>query len=264
MIKLIASDLDGTLLQNGAQELDPSLFDQIRALRESGILFAAASGRQYPNLRRLFGPVQDDISYIAENGSLCIHKGRVLSRGTIPRELGCRIIDAIHHTGGCECIISGETVCYSDSRSERFRDHMVNVVKNDMKFVDSIDEIKEPFLKIAVCNFDGTKDCLRHFQKLFSHEIKVVTSGNIWVDFIAPNTNKGTALRVLLDHLGISPEECIAFGDQYNDVEMLQLAGTSYAMSGAAPGISYYADHVTDYVPDVLQEILSRTGIQQL
>ena len=76
MIKLIASDLDGTLLQNGAQELNPKVFDQIRALAENGIRFVAASGRQYPNLRRLFAPVQDDISYIAENGSLCIHDGR--------------------------------------------------------------------------------------------------------------------------------------------------------------------------------------------
>ena len=103
MIKLIASDLDGTLLQNGAQELDPVVFDQIRALAENGIRFVAASGRQYPNLRRLFAPVQDDISYIAENGSLCIHEGKTLSRGLIPRELGNRIVDAIHHCSGCEC-----------------------------------------------------------------------------------------------------------------------------------------------------------------
>lgn len=72
MVKLIASDLDGTLLQNGARDVNPIVFDQIRTLKEHGIMFAAASGRQYLNLRRLFTPVQDDIAYIAENGSLCI------------------------------------------------------------------------------------------------------------------------------------------------------------------------------------------------
>mgnify|MGYP000388097175 CR=1 FL=1 len=66
MVKLIASDLDGTLLQNGARDVNPIVFDQIRTLKEHGILFAAASGRQYLNLRRLFTPVQDDIAYIAE------------------------------------------------------------------------------------------------------------------------------------------------------------------------------------------------------
>ena len=92
----------------------------------------------------------------------------------------------------------------------------------------------------------------------FGAEIKVVTSGNIWIDFIAPDANKGTALSALLNTLHIRPEECMAFGDQYNDVEMLKLAGTSYAMSGAAPGISRYASHVTDSVEDVLEDLLGR------
>ena len=72
MIKLIASDLDGTLLKNGAQELPPDIFPIIRELRQKGIRFVAASGRQYYNLRLLFKPVRDEIFYIAENGSLCI------------------------------------------------------------------------------------------------------------------------------------------------------------------------------------------------
>ena len=57
--------------------------------------------------------------------------------------------------------------------------------------------------------------------------------------------------------LDVEPEECIAFGDQYNDVEMLELVGTSYAMSNAAPGISIHADYVTDSVEDVLEDILA-------
>ena len=101
----------------------------------------------------------------------------------------------------------------------------------------------------------SVEESLRYLQDLFSEEIKVVTSGNIWVDFIAPGANKGTGLARLLDHLGLSPEDGIAFGDQYNDVEMLQLAGTSYAMSGAAPGIAYYSTYVTDSVVEVLQDI---------
>ena len=68
MVKLIASDLDGTLLQNGAHDVNPIVFDQIRTLKEHGIMFAAASGRQYLNLRRLFTPVQD-----------CIHRRKRLS-----------------------------------------------------------------------------------------------------------------------------------------------------------------------------------------
>ena len=84
----------------------------------------------------------------------------------------------------------------------------------------------------------------------------MVTSGHVWIDFIVPDCNKGTALMQLMELFSVKPEECIAFGDQYNDVEMLEAAGKSYAMSNAAPGIAEYADYVTDSVEDVLEEIL--------
>ena len=56
MIKLIASDLDGTLLHGGAQELPQRTIQLIHELTQKGIHFVAASGRQYPNMRRLFAP----------------------------------------------------------------------------------------------------------------------------------------------------------------------------------------------------------------
>lgn len=258
MIKIIASDLDGTLLQNGAQALDPQIFDLIMRLKEHGVLFAAASGRQYYNLRRLFEPIKNEISYIAENGSLCICQGKILSEGLIERDLGLRIIDAIHAFPGCDCIVSGQDVCYTDSRSQRFTNHLINILGNNTKIVDNLKtDIAEPFLKISVCDFSGTNKCERYFKDLFSSEIKVVTSGNVWIDFIAPNANKGTALSDLLRHLHIDPKDCIAFGDQYNDIEMLQTAGESYAMSNAAPGVAYYSTYVTDSVADVLQDLLA-------
>ena len=67
MIRLIASDLDGTLLHNGAQELSSYTIDLIHRITEKGIHFVAASGRQYDNERRLFADIKDKISYIAEN-----------------------------------------------------------------------------------------------------------------------------------------------------------------------------------------------------
>ena len=72
-IQLIACDLDGTLLQNSAQEIDPIIFTQIKRLQQKGIVFMAASGREYTNLRRLFEPVKDDIAYLSLNGCLTVY-----------------------------------------------------------------------------------------------------------------------------------------------------------------------------------------------
>ena len=58
-IKLICSDIDGTLLQYGKKELEDEIFEQIRELHRCGILFCPASGRQYTSLRKLFAPVAD-------------------------------------------------------------------------------------------------------------------------------------------------------------------------------------------------------------
>lgn len=259
MIKLIASDLDGTLLQNGAQQLTPRAVELIHALTEKGIHFIAASGRQYDNERRLFAPIKDEISYIAENGSLCIHQGKVISRGIIPDGLAYRIMHDIKKNPDYEIVVSREDTCLIEDRCPEFVDHIVNVMKNTTEIVDDITTIKGPFLKIAVANMTSRNihDYLKELQAKYSDQLKVVTSGNIWIDFIVPGYNKGTGLQAFLDLFGIKPEECMAFGDQYNDIEMLELAGQGYAMSNAAPGIAGHARYVTDSVEEVLEDVLA-------
>ena len=69
--------------------------------------------------------------------------------------------------------------------------------------------------------------------------------------------NKGTALEKLVHYLGFDMSEGIAFGDQFNDIEMLQMAGDSYALSGCAPGVETYANHMTDSVQEVLKKVLA-------
>ena len=87
MIKMIASDLDGTLLLNKAQSLPEEIFPLIRKLKEMGILFVAASGRQYPNMKRMFAPVASEIAYISENGALAVDQEEVLYQDSFDRKL---------------------------------------------------------------------------------------------------------------------------------------------------------------------------------
>ena len=95
MIKLVASDLDGTLLHNYQQTVPKEIYDTIKALHEKGIIFTAASGRQYANIRRLFAPLGFDIPYIAENGSMCVYKEEVLATGLTPSKTIRHILDAL-------------------------------------------------------------------------------------------------------------------------------------------------------------------------
>lgn len=258
MIKLIASDLDGTILKNGALEVAPRTLELIKELRKHGILFAAASWRQYPSIRSLFLPIKDEIAYIAENGSLSIYQGKVLSKTAIDRSLSLRIIDVLHRLRQNDFIVSGEQTLYTESTNPAFTDLLKNDLKTNLRIVKDITkEVDEPFLKIAFYNYGNMEESLEEINRLFKSEIKIVTAGSRWLDFIAPGTNKGIALSAMLEHFRITADECIAFGDQYNDIEMLQTAGTSYAMSTAAPGVSDYSTYTTDSVDEVLEEILS-------
>lgn len=260
MIRYIASDLDGTLLPDNGKDLNPRIFEMILKLKEKGIYFIAASGRQYQSMRRLFAPVQDDISYICENGSLCIKDRQVISRGEIDRELGLRILEAgqdFNRTyGGCNDLISCESRHYTTSLDPRYLHHMRHVICNEIEVIDDPSTLHEPFLKLAFCDFNGNSTLAKYMTEHFAAEIQPVTSSVYWLDFLAPNANKGIALANLLQSLAIDPKDGIAFGDQFNDVDMLKLAGTAYVMKTCAPGMQSYADHVIENVPDVLGRLL--------
>ena len=169
MIKLIASDLDGTLLQNEAQELTPRAIELIRALTQKGVHFVAASGRQYANERLLFHEIKDDISYIAENGSLCIHQGKVISRGLIEDDLAYRILRELKKEPGFEIVVSREDTCLIENNNSQFANHIVNVMHNTTEIVDDLLTVKGPFLKIAFANMTSGEIFIRnqscHFRK---------------------------------------------------------------------------------------------------
>lgn len=83
MIKLIAADMDGTLL-NSQKELSPELYPLVEELHEKGIKFAVASGRQYYNLVKNFESVKDKVTFICENGSIVFDQGKNIISDEIP------------------------------------------------------------------------------------------------------------------------------------------------------------------------------------
>lgn len=259
MIKLIASDLDGTLLQNGAQSLPPEVIPFIEKLAtEHNILFVAASGRQYPNLIRLFGAASKHMAFICENGSLVFYRDKLLVSHPMGKEVALAISHDILSLPGCELQISGEKTCYLIPKSEKFLDRMVNHVKNDIKVIATPEEHPEPYYKISVFEESGIAE--GHGPKLLArHKDKAqcTISGKAWLDCVAPNVNKGRALQELIDSLGIDASECVAFGDNYNDLEMLDVVKYGYVMDNASNEIkSKFNYHCSDVVT-AIRELLS-------
>ena len=86
MIKFIATDMDGTLL-NSNNEIHADFYPMFQSLKEKDIIFAAASGRQYYNLLERFKDIKDDMMFIAENGTFVVYKGKYYERYKIVEDL---------------------------------------------------------------------------------------------------------------------------------------------------------------------------------
>lgn len=257
MIKLIASDLDGTLLQNNSQSISPRMLEIIEELHEKGILFVAASGRQYPNLYRLFEPASKYMAFICENGGLVKYQDKVISKNTMDFELGIRLMKDIWSMDGCEVLLSGENTSYLKPKTESYLHRMKDVVKNNVTVVDDLCQVKEDFIKISVYEESGiVSGHGQYFINKWQNELKCTISGHGWLDFTAPTVNKGTAISSLMDKLSIHPSETMAFGDNYNDLEMLSLVEHGYVMENAVEDIKRRYHLRSTLVEDTLTKLL--------
>jgi len=254
MIKLIASDLDGTILLQNAQSVDNSLFETIHKLSEKGIIFAPASGRQYNSLKLLFEPVEKDLMYIAENGALVMYKDEVLFKRPLDRKIAMEIIEDIYEHCNCEVLISGLNTAYIKPKEKEYLHRMTSVVKYTTTVIDSFDDIQEDILKVSVCDISGIKNSREYFTQKWSDRVLTAVSGELYLDFTSNGVNKGTAIKSIQERLGLSPDECMAFGDNYNDIEMLDNVTHSFAMERAVNDIKKHAKYETKSVEMTLKE----------
>lgn len=256
MIRLIVSDVDGTLLQNGERTVSRKCLDLIEDICDKGIIFAVASGREYSNLYRIFGKVQRRIMYICLNGALIIYKGKVICKTPIDRNLGLEIIDDIQSQKRCDVLLSGINTCYIKNTHRAYVDHIVNFLRNNTTLVRNFEDVEDDFLKISVHAGEGIDKYSEYFISRWGLKLPTVVSGENWLDFNGPFVNKGNALMVVQKLFDIREDETMTFGDNYNDMEMFEKSYFSYAMSDAVPEVRAKARYLTPTVESILFDVL--------
>lgn len=260
MIRLIASDLDGTLLLNGAQQLSCRDIQLISELMEKKhIFFVAASGRQLDNLMRLFAPIRNSIGYICENGCFSYLNGEILRFTMMDRELGREVIRDIVAYPGAEVLLSGIHTSYLMPKDPSFLSLIRDTVKNHVTVTDDILSTKEPYFKISVYEKSGVLKHQDYWKARYGDRLTVVTGGNCWLDMMPAGVNKRTGLEPILNKLGISPDECMMFGDNENDRELLDYVGYPVVMDTSVPAIRESYPCHTDTVGHALEQIVAGT-----
>ena len=261
MIRLIASDIDGTLVKDGSDHINPRLFEIITELKKKNILYAAASGRQFPSMRRLFAPVQDNVIFIAENGAYVVCRDSEMSYTPMDRETVEAIVMQMRNCPNCCLTASGKEATYIESQDEDFIDLLVNGYHNTIQIVEDVLKADTTFIKLALYNKTGIHQQAEQLIKQWNKRVKVVVAGKQWLDFMDLSVDKGQALARIQQITGISREETICFGDNSNDIGMFHQAGRSYAVATANPEVQREADQVigtyeTDGVLKELEKLL--------
>ncbi|MDO4492227.1 MAG: HAD family hydrolase [Lachnospiraceae bacterium] len=237
-VKLVVSDLDGTLLDD-KKHTPSELPDILEALGRMGIPFVVASGRQLYTLRKQFTELGfgDRILYIGENGGITGSGTEIFTCDGMDKELLARMIRKLRRVEGCWPILCGKNSAYFEDDNEAMRYNTSMYYARNRLVEDLLECLPEDeFCKVAVfAANDKAEEVAYPALMEFGDEAAVVVSGKRWVDVMNRGTNKATALQQLCAHMNIDLKNVMAFGDYLNDLEMLELCGHSYAMENSHP-----------------------------
>ncbi|MGN0687654.1 MAG: HAD family hydrolase [Oscillospiraceae bacterium] len=246
MIKLIASDMDGTLLDDRKQ-LPPDFYDTIDSLCGKGIRFTVASGRTYAAVEHLFKEsYRSRIDYICDNGAYIVHDGKVLEITPLDCATFEEFVAAAERIGGLKLLVCAVGGTYHLNDSEEFNAEIAKYYKNHIP-CDDLLSVRDTIFKLAVCDMQGAQQRGKPaLDSIFGDRLNIQVSGPIWMDVMAAGVSKGAALKKLSEALGIDRSEVAAFGDYYNDMDMLQTAGKSFAMANGNEDIKKIATYTAD------------------
>ncbi len=226
--------MDGTFLDDRKQYDKPRFLHQFDQLAARGIFFAAASGNQYATLCRYLPELVERAAFVAENGALVVDRGREIFSAAIPRQELEPIFTFLPRFPQLSSMICTSGKCYCHCRMGTEKMAFLAPYYPDPIQVEEYSFIEEPILELAfyIPPVD-VPSFIAAVTPLLGDYLRLVVSGNGFLDLVRSDVNKATGLRHLQRQWQIDDHEVAAFGDNDNDLEMLQLTPFSFAPSTA-------------------------------
>lgn len=245
MIKLIASDMDGTLLPEGTADIGADTYELIRALQARGVTFVAASGRNYESVMSVFGCMEKEITVISDNGGYVARCGEGISHCGFSRELLTEVVQEARKVPDAWMMASAARGTYTDQNDPKYVRWVREGYRLDIRLVDDLLTVEEPLVKVALYMHDtDAAVAAEPLRRHFGDRINLALAGERWIDMMVPAVSKGAALARLRQTLGITREETAVFGDNGNDIPMFAQAAHSYAVANAREEVRAAAGHV--------------------
>ena len=287
MYKLIAADLDGTLLNSYGEVTDYSK-KIIKKIVENGVKFIIASGRPIDSIKIIAKEIGSDEFFIAGNGALIydIKKDEIIYEKYLSKSKVLEIIKICEKNSISYNVYTDKTILatnlkynvlyyYKENlKKEENKKTNIHIVDNMYEYVNNLKEDK--FLKITIC--DDNKNVFNSIMKKIksisgidildvSHmSRKVINQGTeeipieyYYTEISLSNVDKWSAIEYLIKKLKIKKEEVIAIGDNMNDKKMIENAGLGIVMKESTPSITKVSNDIApgnneDGVAKILQK----------
>jgi hypothetical protein len=247
--KMAAFDMDGTLLSPNHQ-LSERTISAVQMIASKGVLVLLATARMASAVKNHLDKLGTPGLIVAHNGALVkdVKTGQTYHHQTIPKNVVAGLLDLLEEKGtvihfNCDDEIYLTTPNpYSEIYSQE--------LQVDFKYISSLHQLEQtPTSILLIDRKDALQQLLTTVSAQFQGEVDCVLvpwQGNIWrMQFLPPNTSKGKGVLQVAKRLGVETEDIISFGDNYNDMEMIQSVGLGIAMGNAVPELKQVADFVT-------------------
>ena len=252
-IRVIATDMDGTLLDPKGQLDLPRLEKILDKLDQCDIRFVIATGNEVHRMRQLLGHLAERVVLVVANGARIFENNELIQAQTWDDAM---VDKALGHFKGRECqdqfvvtAMNGGFVKKGTVFTELDKfmtPEMIEKLYQRMNFVDEFDpNLFGGVLKMSmVVGEERLDSVLQEVNDLFDGRVRAVSSGYGCIDILQDGIHKAWGLVELLKRWNLKPEQIMAFGDSENDIEMLELAGISYAMENAEEAVKEIATKV--------------------
>ena len=246
MVKLVATDIDGTFLRSD-DTFDAERFKKILSrMKELDCNFVVASGNYYYKLRKMFADYGDEISFVSDNGAYVELRGELIFTADIPKATVAYVAEVCKNFPDISVFLCGVKSAYTQRGLVKQKDFdFITAHMPGLHLVENFKDVDDQFLKMCVMvENEKIDDCYKFLRANLQDKLSVITSGFCTIDLILPGCHKASGIKKIAERLKISPAECVAFGDSENDIEMLKYCGQSYAMKNAADIVKAAAKNI--------------------
>lgn len=250
-IRMILSDVDGTLLEKGCSSVSDDVFDAISSAVKSGMEFVIASGRSYQSLKHLFSAAEHLVTFVACDGTIAVKNGETLYLNPVSKPEASVFLKETLYDEGEGLMICVKDRAYSFGRA---------ALPFSTEPISSGSDIAGEINKLSFYGLSSfKKEKIRALATRYTN-LSVVYDKDDWFELIPSSADKGIVCTYLQKIRNISPLDTAAFGDNDNDFGMLRCARLSFSAPNAIADIKKMCKFQAKNIPNEIRKLAQERG----